>query len=160
MFNEDRRIFTKISRYRLTISSPHPKKIKVPQIYCNNKRYTVTKTKYDITFPVVTARRCVPWEPSSFPNLQKKIYSNIHEKYSPVIFVYVFWLPSNFMKYARVLLYKFMLLHTFWSHLTARRVSKSDMPTTFTEKCLLQFIQNKKIIGGCNLLLKLQDTCL
>ena len=30
------------------------------------------------------------------------------------------------------------------SHLTARRVSKSDIPTAFSEKCLYQFIQNKK----------------
>ena len=90
---------------------------------------------------------------------KKKIYSNIHEKYSPLIFVYAFWLPNNCMRYARMFLHKLMLLLICWSHLTARRVNKSDMLTAFNEQCLLQFIQNKKIIGRCNLLVKLQDTC-
>ena len=35
-------------------------------------RAASTKAKYDITFPVLTVRRCLPREPSSFPNLKKK----------------------------------------------------------------------------------------
>ena len=47
----------------------------------------------------------------------------MHEKYSPLIFVYVFWLPNNFMRYVRVFLCKFMLLPGGKASRTCRRLS-------------------------------------
>ena len=77
-------------------------------------------------------------------NLQKKIYSNIHEKYSPLIFVYVFCFLAT-QQFYEIRKGVLVQIHaSMLSHLTTKRVSKSDMLTAFSEKCLLQFIQDKK----------------
>ena len=100
-------------------------------------------------------------------NLQKKIYSNIHEKYSPLIFIYVYWLPNNFMRYARVFSYKFILLHICWSHLTARRVSQTCWWLSMKNVCLnlsrtknnwkMQFLSK---IAGYMLVSSVKGACL
>ena len=59
-----RNCFTKIAVSFKSI--PHQNKIIISKIYCMyQKKYCFycpasTKTKYDITFPVLTARRCLP----------------------------------------------------------------------------------------------------
>ena len=60
--------------------------------------------------------------------MQKKIYSNMHEKCSP-LFV-CFLATQQFYEIRKGVLIQI--------HASARRVSKSDMQTAFTETCLLQ----------------------